>query len=121
MSFVQQSTLILQSAYLQSGRETTSPQSTERIAGGSKALLQAVWWISRNWVERVAVSDPHRVSLIDLGLLIDDLVRAGDYSSAAMTDVQDLLCNACRRLNAAPGQCDGQSLHGCLLLREMNH
>jgi hypothetical protein len=110
-----------QFGHLQTARGSAPPPSADDVSGDSKTLLQAAWWISRMWVERVPVHDPHRVSLIDLGLLIDDLVRAGDYSSAAMMDVQTHLCDGCRRLNAAPGQCAGQSLHVCLLLRESSH
>lgn len=121
MSLTQSSVPTMQSGHLQSTRDIALPPSAEAVTVGSKALLQAVWWISRKWVEHVEVHDPHRVNLIDLGLLIDDLVRVGDYSSEAMTDVRVLLCSGCRRLNAAPGRCSGQSLHGCLLLRESNH
>jgi hypothetical protein len=111
----------VQFSYLQADRGSAPPSSVDAVASNYKSLLQTVWWISRTWVERVAVHDPHRVSLIDLGLLVDDLVRAGDYSSAAMMDVQSHLCDGCRRLNAASGQCTGQSLHECPLLREASH
>jgi hypothetical protein len=106
---------------VQSARGSAPQPLVDDVGSDSKALLQAAWWISRTWVERVAVHDPHRVSLIDLGLLIDDLVRAGDYSSAAMMDVQSHLCAGCRRLNAASGQCSGQSLRECLLLTKASH
>jgi len=105
----------MQSVYLQSSPNTALPPlSADGVA--SEHLLHAIWWISRHWVERLAVDAPPRKNLIFLGILTDDLVRAGDYSVDAMTTVRALLCTNCRRLDAAHGKCSGQPLDRCPLL-----
>lgn len=119
MSLIPVSAPAMQSVYRQTAKDT-GPPAADAVAG-SKDLLQAVWWQSRRWVERIAVTDPQRVKLIQLGILTDDLVRVGDYSPAAMTTVRTLLCANCRRLNAAHEKCAGQSLDRCPLLRVANH
>lgn len=108
----------MQSVYRQTAQDIAP--ATDAVVS-SKDLLQAVWWLSRRWVERMAVTDPQRVKLIQLGMLTDDLVRAGDYSPAAMTTVRTLLCASCRRLNAAHEKCTGQSLDRCSLLSAKEH
>ena len=107
----------MQSVHLQRGPDTHPSAAAEYAAGDAKRLLQTIWWVSWSWVERLAVSDPQRVRAIHLGLLADDLVRVGDYSSAAMKSVRILLCTSCRRLNAAQGKCQGQGLDRCQVLR----
>lgn len=111
----------MQSVYRQAAPDIAPPAPAEGDVSDAKRLLQAVWWLSRKWVESLAVHDPQRVKLIHLGILTDDLVRVGDYSSAALTTVRTLLCTHCRRLDAARGRCLGQSLDRCQLLREPSH
>jgi hypothetical protein len=108
----------MQSVYHQTSTDVSQRPSVDSIASGGRRLLQAVFWVSRDWVEHLPVDDPQRKNLIYLGILADDLVRAGDYSPNAMTTAQALLCVNCRRLNAAQGQCTGQPLDRCRLLEK---
>ncbi len=116
MSLVQGSMAAMPSVYRQpvpAAQHSSADHDSRR-----RHLLQAVWWVSRQWVEHLAVDDPQRMRLIHLGLLSDDIVRAGDYSATAMTAVCNILCASCRCLKAAQGACAEQSLEQCQLLNE---
>jgi hypothetical protein len=80
------------------------------------ARLQAVARLGRMWLERIPAAEPKRGRLTGMCVLVEDLVRAGDHSVAAMTTARALLCNNCRRLNAAEGKCLGTALHRCMFL-----
>lgn len=84
------------------------------------AQLERVARLGRDWLERVPVADPQRGDLVRMGILVEDLIRAGDHSVAAMTTTRALLCTNCRRLNAAEGKCLGQALERCRLLNGVN-
>ncbi len=80
------------------------------------ARLQGVARLGRAWLERTPVAEPKRGRLIGMCVLVEDLVKAGDHSLAAMTTARALLCSNCRRLNASEGRCLGTALHRCMLL-----
>lgn len=80
------------------------------------ARLQGVARLGRTWLERTAAAEPKRGRLIGMCVLVEDLVRAGDHSPAAMTTARALLCSNCRRLDASEGRCLGTALHRCMLL-----
>lgn len=108
---------------MQSGNQGSFPdraarQSAPPAAVEYRRLLKEVFWVSRGWSERVAKDDPWRATLIYLGILADDLVRANDYSASSLATVRALLCTSCRRLEAARVQCAGKSLTRCRLLIE---
>ena len=89
-------------------------------ASDKTGQLQGVARLGREWLERVAVADPQRGDLVRMGILVEDLIRSGNQSVAAMTTTRALLCTNCRRLNAAEGKCLGQALERCLLLNGVN-
>lgn len=80
------------------------------------ARLQGVARLGRTWLERIPAAEPKRGRLTGMCVLVEDLVRVGDHSVAAMTTVRALLCSNCRRLNAAEGKCLGAALHRCMFL-----
>lgn len=80
------------------------------------ARLQGVARLGRTWLERIPAAEPKRGRLNGMCVLVEDLVRVGDHSVAAMTTARALLCSNCRRLNAAEGKCLGAALHRCMLL-----
>lgn len=93
-------------------------QAAHPAAVEYRRLLKEVFWVSRAWSERVATDDPQRGTLIYLGILADDLVRANDYSVSSLATVRALLCTSCRRLEAARERCAGKPLESCRLLIE---
>lgn len=84
--------------------------------GDRRAQLEGVVRLGRAWLERMPAADPQREHLIRMGILAEDLIRAGDYSVDAMTTARALLCANCRRLDASQGKCRGQALDRCMLL-----
>ena len=80
------------------------------------ARLQGVARLGRMWLERIPATEPKRGRVIGMCVLVEDLVRAGDHSVAAMTTARALLCSNCRRLDAAKGKCLGTALHRCMFL-----
>ncbi len=111
------------SVYLQTSSDTAPLPSADAVAtaadgaDGSHHLLQEVVRLSRQWVDQLHVQNLHREGILHLGNLAEDLIRNGQASLFAMTQLRTLLCGNCRRLNAAQGQCSGQSLDRCLLLK----
>lgn len=100
----------------------TSPASdplpaADYVASSSQHLLEGVLRVSRKWVEHLHVHDPLRENLVGMGMLVEDLLMSGDYSSDAMTIARALLCRNCHRLNAEQGKCSGRSLDQCPLLK----
>ncbi len=86
-------------------------------AGDAQQLLEAVVRLSQQWLEQFHLPDAQHEKVARLGVLATDLVKRGDFSSVAMTTARALLCVNCRRLDAAQGQCHGQSLERCPLLK----
>ena len=86
-------------------------------SGGSHHLLQKVVRLSQQWVDHVHVQELQREGILHLGYLAEELIRNGNSSLVAMTQLRTLLCGNCRRLNAAQGQCSGQPLDRCPLLK----
>lgn len=103
----------MHSVYQEVSAETAQSPSADST---SHHLLQEVLRVSQEWMARLPAHDPHRQDVVRLGMLSEGLVSAGDHSSDAMATARSLLCVNCRRLNAAQGQCTGQSLDRCLLL-----
>jgi hypothetical protein len=102
--------------YSAASADDPRPESTDCAAGQNQGLLEGVVRISHGWMERIPVDDPQREKVARVGSLAADLIRTGDFSSAAMTTARALMCVNCRRLNAAQGKCFGQALDRCLLL-----
>jgi hypothetical protein len=68
-------------------------------------------------VEHIPVHDLQHEALLHLGNLAEDLIKNCNTSLLAMAQLRALLCGNCRHLNAAQGQCAGQSLERCPLLQ----
>ena len=100
------------SVYLENPPHTAGPLSVGRV----EDELQGILRVSRMWLEKLPEDEPQRSKIAHLRNLTEGLIRAGDFSSDAMTTAHAFLCCHCRRLNAAHGQCSGQSLDRCLLL-----
>ena len=111
------------SVYLQTSSDTTPSSSAYSVAtaangaDGSHHLLQEVVRLSRQWVDHIHGQDLQREGILHLGNLAEELIRNGQASLYAMAQLRTLLCGNCRRLNAAQGQCSGQSLDRCQLLK----
>lgn len=101
------------SVYQEGSAHTAQPRTHDSL----EDELQGILRVSRQWLEQFSVDEPQRGNLVHLQHLTEDLIRAGDLSPTAMTTIRAFLCGSCRRLNAAHGQCAGQSLDQCLLLR----
>lgn len=119
MPLVTRSKAALRSVYQQTAPDASPRPSADCVAGGDRVLLEGVLKVSREWMERVPVDDPQRWNHARLGMLAEDLIKGGEPSSLAMSNVRSLLCASCRRLNAAQGKCSGQALDRCLLLKSV--
>jgi hypothetical protein len=91
------------------------------FAGDSNQLLQDVLRLSQDWVAQLRVPDLQREAILHLGNLAEELLRNGNASPLAMTQLRALLCGNCRHLNAVQNQCAGRSLHRCQLLTKPGH
>ncbi|MCK9382579.1 MAG: hypothetical protein M0P95_16135 [Sulfuritalea sp.] len=108
----------MDAVYLEYSVDTAQPPAADDcVASDSLGLLHGVLRVSQEWLEQVPLCDPQHDKLVRLGILAADLVRMSNFSPTAMTTARALLCVNCRRLNAAQGQCAGQSLDRCLLLK----
>ncbi|MDP2810995.1 MAG: hypothetical protein Q8O34_12675 [Rhodocyclaceae bacterium] len=110
----------MHSVYLPSTADSAGLSAIDGTAADKRAQMEGVARLSRAWLERIPATDPRREHLIRMGILAEDLVKAGDQSPAAMMKARELLCANCRRLDAAEGKCMGQSLDRCLLLKGTN-
>lgn len=86
-------------------------------ASGNQRLLEEVLRVSQEWLKQLSVHDSRRGNLTAMQMLMKDLIKTGNCSSADMTTARALLCSNCRRLNAAPEKCSGRSLDRCPLLK----
>ena len=100
----------------QGNASSTADSAVDETPADKLALLQGVARLGRAWLERIPAAEPERERLIGMCRLVEDQVRAGDHSPAAMTTARALLCSNCRRLNASEGRCLGTALHRCMLL-----
>jgi len=117
MSFGVGSKAARQSVYQETPFDASQRPSTDCLASGSQDLLARVLKVGREWLDRLSVDDPQRGNHTRLGMLVEDLIKGGEPSSLAMSNVRALLCASCRRLDAAQGKCSGQALDRCLLLK----
>lgn len=106
----------MHSVFLQSTAGGVGCSTVDGMAAQKQALLQGVVRLGREWLDRIPADDPQREHLIRMGILAEDLIRAGDHSPAAMAMARALLCANCRRLGAIEGKCFGQVLERCVLL-----
>jgi hypothetical protein len=107
----------MQSVY-QAATNTDPLAVGDSPASCSQSILQEVLRVSREWLERLHVPSKERAAVQHLASLAEDLVGDAHASPLAMAQVRALLCGSCHHLNAAHGQCSGQSLERCPLLQE---
>ena len=98
---------------------TVQPPPADSSASDGQQMLEASMRVNRERRERVAVDDPQLENLVRLGMLIRDLVKARNCSSADGLTAR-AFCLSCRCLEATHGECSRQPLDQCLLLKRVS-
>jgi hypothetical protein len=102
---------------------STHVDATEHPSGSSgdsdvQNILQGVLRVSREWIERLPMQSAEHKTAIHLAALTESLSgRAVPH--LAMTRINALLCENCRRLNASGINCVGRSLESCPVLNSL--
>jgi len=102
---------------------TATAATAHPAAGTNLRLLRDCLRRARQWENDLPANGGERETAIELKILAESLIEAGNPSIIAMCKVRKLLCSVCRRLHATHELCDGrvlQPLEECLVLKEQD-